>query len=622
MGLNTPSGGHPPHGGTTALSHEPRSPLSVEPAAGSHANGHAKGHGHEHDHGHSHPPPWARLFRLLKVERRDIGVVITFAVWVGVLSLATPIAVESLVNTVALGALLQPLVVLTLLLLACLGLAAILRALQAVAAEVIQRRIFARVVADLSYRLPRVRLEAMDGHHGPELVNRFFDVMTVQKTSAVLLLDGVAVILQTVIGLVILGFYHPALLGYDILLLGSIAIVVFGLGRGGVRTAIAESYAKYAVADWLQELVRHPTAFKISGAYNYAMDRAERLAVVYLNARKAHFRIVLRQNISALLLQAVASTVLLGLGGWLVIGGQLTLGQLVAAELIVTVIVGSFTKLGKQLESYYDLMSAVDKLGHLTDLPVERSEGVPLPERTAPASLDLREVAFAYDQSRPVLRDVSFSLKPGERVGLVGPSGSGKSTLVDLLFGLRATDHGYILLDGVDLRDLALADLRSAVAIVRGGEMIDATVAENVSLGRPGVTADHVREALGRVGLIEEVLAFPDGLQTAVTTTGAPLSQGQLRRLLIARAIASRPRLLVIDETIDAIDVEARDEVLRALFAPDSPWTLLVVSHSEELIERCERVIVLRQGVTEEKDCPSRMKVNELRRPVLTGTKP
>jgi len=592
-----------------------RNPLSEERPDSSRSRAHPA-----HDTHGDHPAPWTRLFRLLRVERRDIGVVVTFALWVGVLSLATPIAVESLVNTVALGALIQPLVVLTLLLLACLCLAAALRAFQAVAAEVIQRRIFARVVADLSYRLPRVRLEALDGHHGPELVNRFFDVMTVQKTSAVLLLDGVAVILQTVIGLVILGFYHPALLGYDILLLGAISLVVFGLGRGGVRTSIDESYAKYAVANWLQEMVRHPTAFKISGGYNYAMDRAERLAVEFFNARRAHFRIVLRQNVAALLLQAIASTVLLGLGGWLVIGGQLTLGQLVAAELIVTVIVGSFTKLGKQLESYYDLMSSVDKLGHLTDLPVERADGMALPDKDGPASLDIRDLAFAYNPSRPVLRHVSLVLRPGERVALVGPSGSGKSTLADLIFGLRPADHGYVLIDGIDIRELALVSLRSAVAIVRGGEVIEASVAENVSLGRPGVAPEHVRDALARVGLLEEILAFPDGLSMSLTTTGSPLSQGQLRRLLIARAMANRPRLLIVDETIDAIDVEARDEVLRALFDANAPWTLLVISHADDMIERCERVIVLRDGVTEEKDCASQIKVNELRRPVFSTT--
>jgi len=573
-----------------------------------------------HSSDHHHAAPWIRLFRLLKVERRDIWVVVTFALWVGLLSLATPIAVESLVNTVALGALLQPLVVLTLLLLACLILAAALRALQSISVEVIQRRIFARVVADLSYRLPRVRLEALDGQHGPELVNRFFDVMTVQKTSAVLLLDGVAVILQTVIGLVILGFYHPALLGYDVILLSCIAVVVFGLGRGGVRTSIAESYAKYAVANWLQEMVRHPTAFKISGAYNYAMDRAEHLAVEFFSARKAHFRIVLRQLVAALLLQALASTVLLGLGGWLVIGGQLTLGQLVAAELIVTVIVGSFTKLGKQLESYYDLMSAIDKLGHLTDLPVERADGVSLAEKTGPAALEIRHVSFAYNKDRPVLRDVSVALQPGERLAIVGPSGSGKSTLVDLLFGLRTPDQGFILIDGVDLRDLSLASLRQTVAVVRGGEMIEASVTENVALGRPGVSHQDVREALQRVGLLDELLAQPDGLQTELATTGSPLSQGQLRRLLVARAIASRPRLLVVDEVIDAVDVEARDEVLRTLFDPEAPWSLLVVSHSEELIERCERVVVLRRGVLEEKGGPPRATVNELRRPVFSGS--
>ena len=270
------------------------------------------------------------------------------------------------------------------------GLCRCARALIAYVVEIIQRRLFIRVVEDLAYRLPSVDPVAMESKYGPRAVNRFFDIVTVQKVVSTLLVDGVSLIIQTAIGMFILAFYHPFLLGYDVVLLILFAVVVFGLGRGAVKTAIKESKAKYHVAYWLEELTRLPTAFKLHSGPQFAMGRADQLAIEWLDARRKHFRVVIRQMIFALGLQAIASTVLLGLGGWLVITGELTLGQLVAAELIVMMIVGSFTKLGKHLESFYDLLASVDKLGALFDLPIEPHDDMFHLAKGTPAAVTLR----------------------------------------------------------------------------------------------------------------------------------------------------------------------------------------------------------------------------------------
>ena len=324
------------------------------------------------DHGaREHVSPLARLLGIIRPEKHDIWVILVFSLVVGVLALASPIAVEALVNTVAFGQYLQPVIVLAIILFTFLAFAAAIRGLIVYVVEIIQRRLFVRVVEDLAYRLPRVQQQAFDREYGPELVNRFFDVVTVQKVVATLLLDGIAIVLQTAIGMAVLAFYHPFLLGFNLVLLFSIGFVVFGLGQGAVTTAVKESVSKYAVGAWLQELTRSPTAFKLHGGSQFALDRADQLAIDWLIARRDHFRILMRQILFALGLQAVAATALLGLGGWLVIQGELTLGQLVAAELIVMVIVGSFAKIGKHLESFYDLLASVNKLGHLFDLPTE-----------------------------------------------------------------------------------------------------------------------------------------------------------------------------------------------------------------------------------------------------------
>ena len=320
--------------------------------------------------------PIARFIALVSPEWSDIWVVCVFAFFAGVLSLATPIAVESLVNEVSFGQLLQPLLILSVMLFGFLAFAALMQALQTFVVEIIQRRLFARVAADLAYRFPRVSGHSLDGKYGPELANRFFDIVTLQKVTAQLLLDGLAIVLATFVGMAVLAFYHPWLLGFDILLLVLVVGGVILLGRGAVNSGIDESKQKYRLAAWLEEVIRCPLSFRTAGASEFALDRANLATADYLESRKKHFTVLFRQLLFILGLQAIAGTVLLGFGGWLVIQRELTLGQLVAAELIVATILGSLAKLGKHIEGFYDVVAAVDKLGYLFDLDIERQDGL------------------------------------------------------------------------------------------------------------------------------------------------------------------------------------------------------------------------------------------------------
>tara|TARA_R110000868_G_scaffold409926_2_gene696564 strand:+ start:16696 stop:18894 length:2199 start_codon:yes stop_codon:yes gene_type:complete len=532
--------------------------------------------------------PLDRVLALMKPESSDIWNIIIFALVTGLLALATPLAVETLVNTVAFGQLLQPLIVLALILLAFLSFSAALLGLQTYVVEIIQRRLFARVAADLSYRLPRVIPAAMEGESGRELVNRFFDVITVQKASSALLLDGISLVLNTLIGMTVLAFYHPWLLGFDVVLLSLIMFVIFVLGRGAVNSSIKESKAKYKVAAWLEDLVGCPTAFRYGGAAEFALDQADHLTYEYLSARKKHFRIVMRQIIFALALQAVASTALLGLGGWLVIAGQLTLGQLVAAELIVTVIVGSFAKMGKHLQSFYDLLASVDKLGILFDLPMERQDGLLKMSHDRPAEVTVNNVGFlgySSEHGTVAAEKLSLRIKSSDRMMLMGPSCSGKSRLLDLLFGLAKPAEGHVSINGIDPLDLRPDALRKHVALVRDIEIFSGTLEENVHLERPSISTRDVREALGWVGLIDELLRLPHGLNTHLVESGFPLTSNQARKLMLARAIVGRPRLLLVDGIIDVFSDDEADRLTRMLVDPDRLWTLIMVTGRQSLAE-------------------------------------
>jgi ABC-type bacteriocin/lantibiotic exporter with double-glycine peptidase domain len=544
----------------------------------------------------SPPSPFARLVSLLRLERDDIGVALVFAIGVGVVSLAAPIGVQALVNTVAFGGLLQPLVVLTLLVFVGLSFAGVLRAMQAYVIERIQRRVFARVAVDLAERLPRARVDALGKSHGPELVNRFFDVLTVQKGAATLLVDGASITLQIVVGTLVLAFYHPLLLVFDAGLIAAVAFVLFVLGRGAVKTSVKESKAKYAMAAWLEEIARHPLAFRSGTGAAYAADRAEDLLCGWLEARRKHYRVLFRQIAGSLVVQALASAALLGVGGFLVISGKLTLGQLVAAELIVTAVVAGIAKFGKHLESYYDLLAGVDKLGQLVDLPLETARGSLLGKSERGAALRIEGVSFAHAGGKDALIDVDLSVPPGGRVAVIGPSGAGKSTLADLIHGLLTPGRGRIDIDGMDLRDLDPRSVREEVALIRGCPIFEGTIADNVRVGRPDVHTSDVRAALSAVGLWEAVAALPEGLETRLATGGATLSQGEARRLVVARAIAGKPRLLLLDEALGDLDPASRRAVWGALFDPKAPWTLLVTAHDREALRGCDEIYVLSEG--------------------------
>lgn len=548
---------------------------------------------------HPQPTPWARTYTLIRSERQDLAAVIIYSIAVGLLSLALPVATQSLVNTVAFGTVLQPLVVLSVLVFAALAAAALLQCLRYWVVEMIQRRVFSRLANRVADRLLRVRLEAFDSQHGPELVNRFLDVVTVQKSVALLLVDGLSLVMQVAIGMLLLAAYHPYLLAFDIALLVLIGIVLLGFGRGAVRTSIAESCAKYEVLAWLEDVARHRSAFRSRLADKYARNRTRALVSDYLRERAGHFRVLLRQITGTLALQACATSALLGIGGWLVIEGQLTLGQLIAAELVVSLIVSSLAKFGKSLESFYDLQAAIDKLGYLTDLPVERTTGEPMQFPSSPAALRLRGVKFSYPGQPDLLAAPPIDIQAGARVAFHGPSGSGKSTLLDLLLALRSPSSGSLELDGIDYRELRLSDLRDQIALVREVDVFPGAVLENVRLG---VAADPlaVRRVLAQVGLLDEVSALPDGLNTRLSTGGAPLSPSQSMRLMIARALLAKPRLLLLDEVLDNIeDLKIRGPLVKTLFSANAPWTLVVTTEREEIWPLCDQVFALRRGSVE-----------------------
>jgi putative ABC transport system ATP-binding protein len=538
-----------------------------------------------------------RVIRMLHGESHDIAVVFLYALAVGLCSLAIPVGVQSVVNSVTFGVVLQPLVVVTCLVGGVLLFSGILRILQLVVVEVLQRRLIVRISLALAERIPHVEFEQFRRKYGPEYVLRFLESFSAQKNVSALLLDGIALFFQVFVGLVLVSFYHPFFLAFSILLTFFLLLLVAPLGVGAVRTSIKASDAKYEVATWLQDIARVPILFKSNRGDAFAIERADQLVGSYLSWRAKHFRILLRQIIGSVTLQVVASTLLLGLGGWLVIQQQLTLGQLVAAELIIGVILSGVSKLGRYLEKMYELCASVAKIDALFDVPYEKESGSFFSPGGEPASLEISNLVVRNESySQPILNGVSLSIAPGEKVAIVGQNGSGKSTLADSIYRITAPKSGRIEIDGHDVREVHPLELRSEIALVRGLDLFHGTIEENLTLAKDGVSSNRVREALSMVGVLEDIYALPDGIQTALQGQPAPLSRGQAARLVIARAILMEPRLMIIDGMLDGVDETTVAGLLQELTGPKARWSLLVLTHEMTVARHFSKAYQLHQG--------------------------
>jgi len=580
----------------------------AEPGPTDHAgsNGHHGGSDGHHDG--ATLSPLKRYFAVLRPESREIFAILSFSIVTGLLYLALPLAVSAFVSNLSFGnqsvPFIQALLFIGIALLAALGLSALIRALQIYTAEVVKRRLFVRLVADLAYRLPRVTPQAFEGTYGPELVNRFLDIVTIQRSTERILMSGIPLVLGVVIGTIVLGLYHPMLFAFSLSLWIGIALAML-IGRGALDASISESRIKYETVSWLEELARSPTLFKGPGGFALAQQRSDQLARRYVDAAKTYFRVLLRQIGSLLVLEIFATATLLMVGGWLVLQQQLTLGQLVASELIVASIVYSISKLGLIFDSWYTGLAAMDKIGHLTGLATERTHGDAAAPSTGGMRVACQDVSFSYPGGPDVLSSLQLDLRAGECVALSGISGSGSSTTLSLLFGMAVPDTGFIRLDGLDLRSWDLARLRSQVALIRGADIVTGTVTENIRLGRDDIGLDAITAALDRVGLLDDLLSLPDGLDTRLISGGLPLPSRQRLGLLIARAIVLSPRLLLLDNILDGSDPATLRQLFAVLRDPRHSWTVLVATHDPTVAALCGRHSILDGGGNPRVEPPS-----------------
>lgn len=509
--------------------------------------------------------PWRRLWAWMDFERQDLGVAVAYATAVGLLSLATPLAVQSLFNNVAFGTLTQPLLVLSVILAIALGISAFFNGLQLLIVEHIGRRVFLRTAMDFATRLPLVR-SRLGTRDLDELSNRFIDVVIIEKAMAKIVFDGVTATLQIGVGLTLLAVYHPYLLAFDMILIGSVLFIIFIMGRRAVPTAIQESKKKYVLFAWLQDVAKNTLSFRSSRGVDYAAKRTTQLAESWLSARKKHFGISFRQVVAMYTVQVAATTLLLALGGLLVLDMQLSLGQLVAAELMIALTVGSLTKIGALFKDVYDLIAALDKVGNVLDLETQALDGEELTD-------DDRGIAFEVKMA-----ELDLHMAAGEKRLLCATERPQSLAVIDGLIAPSTQPRGTLRIEEIDAHDLAVDSLHEHVMVLRPGSLFPGSVRDNVTLGDDSKERTAVTQALAVAGIEETVERLPEGMATALNRAGYPLHPNDQARLLLSRAFALRPRLLIVDRVFDALGVKERETIIEKLFAEEMPWTVLYLT--------------------------------------------
>ncbi len=542
--------------------------------------------------------PIRRLGRLLFEERKMIYLIFTYAIINGIIVLTLPLGIQAILNFILGGRVSSSWVILVVIVVIGLTVSGWVQIIQLSLTEKLQQRIFAKSSFEIAVRLPRIKLEALQGQYTPQMINRFFDTVNLQKGIAKLLVELPTSTLQVFFGFLLISFYHPFFLFFSIAVIVFLYILFRYTGPKGVLSSLDESTQKYDVANWLEELARTPGTFKLGGFSNLPLIRVDKLISGYLHFRNKHFGVLLTQYKIMVALKVVTISSLIVMGSLLLIDSQISLGQFVAAEIIIILIMNSIEKIILSLETVYDVLTSVEKLGSITDLPLEEevhanSQKIVEDRGFAVGVTDLE---FTYPGSSvSTIKKLSLEISKGEKVCLIGPSGSGKSTLLQLICGFYEEFKGRITYNDIPLSALQLNMLRMDIGSNVWQETIfHGTLRENISLSKDGVTDKMIYHAIEKVGASASVNLLNEGLNTMLYPEGLKLSRVLVRKLILARAIVSSPKLLIVQIDSDIFTNLEKQVFYDYLF--EQPWSIIGVTRDEDFVKKCNRTLLLDNG--------------------------
>ena len=542
---------------------------------------------------------FSKLLKLLQPERKEILYIFLYAILIGIISLSLPLGVQSLIGFISSGQVVTSVVVLIAFILLGIVFSGIMTIYQLELVEFLHQKLFTRTAFSFASRIPRIRLESVLQYYPPELMNRFFDTITLQKGLPILLIDITAATLQVIFGILLLSFYHPLFIVMGSVLVFLLIFILRMTGPKGLATAMTESDYKYRVANWLEEIARTLSTFKLAGHTSFALDKTDHLVSNYVQAREDHFRVLKKQYYSFVVFKTIVTAMLLILGAVLIVDRQINLGQFVAAEIVIIMTINSIEKIILKIDKVYDVLVGVEKITKVTSLPVEEYKGIDLVvPKNSGLSIRTENLGYRFpDRAQPTLNGVSLKVDASERIAITGYNSSGKSTLINLILGLYDSYSGNIQFNGVSLRELNKASLMNHVGdFVSEEALFDGTILENISIGRKGVTMEDVLWACNAAGLNDFLSGLPEGLNTRLVGGPVRVPESMVKKIVIARNIVEHPALLILDDFLLGVERREKKRILELILDRNYGWTVILISNDPVVLTAVDRVVVMKEG--------------------------
>lgn len=543
--------------------------------------------------------PVRRFFRLLSTERKDILYILFYSVVIGLIGLVLPVGIQNTVELISGGVFFSSVYLMIAAVILGVLFTGILQIVQISLVEHLQRRVFTKAAIEFAFRIPRIRMESIINNYAPELVNRFFDVITLQKGLPKMLIDLSSSAIQILFGLILLSLYHPFFVFFSLILVFVLFLIFWLTGSNGLKSSINESKYKYKVVQWLEELARSINSFKLAGNTDLPIRRTDNTVNNYLKYRKAHFQVLITQFSFIVIFKTAVTASLLILGTILVVNREITLGQFVASEVIIILILNAVEKTITYMDVIYDLLTAVDKVAQITDLPLEKVGGLDF-QRHAVAgyAIELKQLRYRYpDKPEHVLKGIDLRVNSGERVCIAGPGNAGKTTLTNLIAGIHTDYEGIITINNYSLRDLDIRHLRDSMAKnISPEDIFDGSILENITLGSATRTVEDAINAVRKVRLEDEINRLPEGLNTHIVSGGKGFSSSFIHKLILARCLAKKPALIILNDFFSGLKRQEKLDLLQSVINTENRYTLIAVSNDPLIMAACDRVLLLNNG--------------------------
>lgn len=538
-----------------------------------------------------------RFLKLLNIDRHTVINIYIYALFSGIVSLSLPLGIQAIINFITSGQISTSWFVLVFLVIVGIAISGVLQILQLSLTENLQQKIFAFSAYEFTYRIPRLKRDAVENFHIPELVNRFFDTINVQKGLSKILIDFSRALLQVLLGIILLSLYHPFFIIYGVSLLIFLLIIFRYTGPLGLKSSIKESSYKYKLVHWMEEIGRAFEGFKMAGNTQFPLKKANENVHGYLKYRQQHFKVLVFQYILMIGFKIFIVGGLLILGGLLVINQQMNIGQFVAAEIVIILLMTSIEKLITSFETIYDVLTGLEKIGYFTDIPLESEDGLKIDPKSKGVEIHFKKLTYTNATEDMKLQNLDVIIKKGEKVAITGINRSGKSLFLQLAAGLYRDFEGVISYNNIPLGNIDVMDLRSYIGENLGHDLIfDGTVFENISLGRENITLEDVEKIVDLVGLREYIENLTNGYNEVLSSGGKRMPEGASIKLILARAFVHKPKLILLEDPFDAMDNETTDKILEYLRSDELQATVLIATKRRKYLKLMDRIVWMESG--------------------------